>query len=389
MLQINIAIFGIGNVGSTLIKQIDVFNMKSKGKKINVFAIANSTLALFRDNTADGWSANFEEQSQPYTLEDVYAHAKALKEKNKSIDLSEMNSALPSPSGRLASDDRGTSERKATGEGIFIAVDLTASETFVENYLSLVENGFHIVTANKIANTLSYDFYKELRQVLALYDKKFLYETNVGAGLPVIETIKNLHDSGEEIHKIRGVFSGSLSFLFNTFSAEEKSFSEILLEADALGLTEPDAREDLSGKDVARKLLILGREVGLTSEFQDVKIQSLVPKELNGTTTLPQFRESVKTLDSIFATSKSKLGSEEVLRHVGELNLKTNELEVKLVQEPKKTALGQTRGADAVFEIYTESYGDQPLVIQGAGAGKAVTARGVLGDILKVAQSLN
>lgn len=353
MSQINIAIFGIGNVGSTLIQQIEAYNAKSETTKLNVFAIANSTAALLINNATSGWSSSFEAHSHPYTMQDIYAFVKANSYQN------------------------------------LIAVDVTASAHFVENYLDLIENDFHIVTANKIANTLSYDFYQELRSALAVNQKKFLYETNVGAGLPVIETIKNLFESGEEIQKIRGVFSGSLSYLFNTFSSEEKNFSEILLEANALGLTEPDAREDLSGKDVARKLLILGREVGLTKEFQDIKIQSLVPKELNGTTTLPQFHQSVKTLDSIFAKSKSDLGTDEVLRHVGELDLQTNRLEVKLVQESKTTALGQTKGADAVFEIYTESYGDQPLVIQGAGAGKAVTARGVLGDIIKVAQSLN
>lgn len=379
MSQINIAIFGIGNVGSTLIKQITDYNKKSQ-YKLNVFCIANSTLALFQEKATKGWSSNFETQAYPYSLDDVYAFAKKLKEQQlrEKLNVFDLDEKLPSPF-----------RRGAGGEVPLLAVDVTASPDFVENYIPLVENGFHIVTANKIANTLSYEFYQELRIALELNHKKFLYETNVGAGLPIIETIKNLHQSGEEIHKIRGVFSGSLSYLFNTFSAEEKSFSEILLEADALGLTEPDAREDLSGKDVARKLLILGREVGLTKEFADVKVQSLVPAELNGTTTLPQFRESVKTLDSIFEASKSKLATNEVLRHVGELDLKTQQLEVKLVQESKATALGQTKGADAVFEIYTESYGDQPLVIQGAGAGKAVTARGVLGDILKVAQSVN
>ena len=382
MSQINIAIFGIGNVGSTLIKQIVEFNKKSHNK-LNVFCIANSKLALFQEEATQGWNANFESQAYPYSLEDVYAFAKALLEKSNSPSLKR------GLGGDVGDKQQNRTLRKAEGEDQFIAVDVTASPDFVENYIQLVENGFHIVTANKIANTLSFEFYKELRAALAVNDKKFLYETNVGAGLPIIETIKNLHNSGEEIHKIRGVFSGSLSYLFNTFSAEEKSFSEILLEADALGLTEPDAREDLSGKDVARKLLILGREVGLTKEFNDVKVQSLVPAELNGTTTSPQFRESVKTLDSIFADSKSKLATNEVLRHVGELDLKTQQLEVKLVQESKTTALGQTKGADAVFEIYTESYGDQPLVIQGAGAGKAVTARGVLGDILKVARSFN
>ena len=362
MSQINIVIFGIGNVGSTLITQITDFNKKTTNRKLNIFCIANSKLALFKDNVTSGWSSNFETAAQPYTLDDIYAFAKILKEQN---------------------------HKQHKEEQEFLAVDVTASATFANNYIDLVEHGFHIVTANKVANTLSYDFYKKLRASLTLNKKKFGYETNVGAGLPIIETIKNLYESGEEIHKIRGVFSGSLSYLFNNFSKEDKDFSDILLEADALGLTEPDAREDLSGKDVARKLLILSREIGLEKELGDVKIQSLVPKELNGKTTLSQFRESVKTLDAIFTESKSKLSRHEVLRHVGELNVKTQELEVKLVQESKFTALGQTQGADAVFEIYTASYGDQPLVIQGAGAGKAVTARGVLSDILKITAHLN
>ncbi len=347
MSHINIAIFGIGNVGSTLIHQIEAFNNKSKTNELNIFVIANSTHALFQKNESENNSKDFETQAHPYTLDDIYAFARTNSYKN------------------------------------LVAVDVTASTLFVENYLDLIKQGFHIVTANKIANTLSYDFYQELRTALEINNKKFLYETNVGAGLPVIETVKNLYESGEEIYKIRGVFSGSLSYLFNAFSSEEKSFSEILLEADALGLTEPDAREDLSGKDVARKLLILSREVGLIKEFNDIEIQSLVPKVLNDGITLGQFLESVKILDPIFAENKHSLKKSQVLRYVGELNLQTNELEVKLVQESKATAIGQTKGADAIFEIYTASYGDQPLVIKGAGAGKEVTARGVLSDVLK------
>jgi homoserine dehydrogenase len=362
---LNLAIFGIGNVGSTLLKQIASYNERSKknvnATKINVFVIANSKLALFSDHTdSDTWKTDFDTNSYPYTMEDIYSQKEKLKSKEQYI-----------------SDEP------------FIAVDLTASEDFVKQYIPLIENGFHLVTANKIANSLSYNFYTELREALDIHKKQFHYETNVGSGLPIIETIKNLHNSGEEIQKIRGVFSGSLSYLFNTFSKEEKEFSEILLEADALGLTEPDVREDLSGNDVARKLLILGREIGLKHEFEDVSVQSLVPKELNGQTTLPQFHESIKKLNAVLAKSKSSLREGEVLRHVGELDLKTKRFEVKLVQEPTSTALGQTKGADAVFEIYSRSYGEQPLVIQGAGAGKVVTARGVLGDILKVAHSYN
>lgn len=351
---INVAVFGIGNVGSTLINQVIRFNKKQLPTRINIFAIANSKRVFFsNESIATTWQSDFETASDPYTLEDIITHVSTHKYTN------------------------------------LIAVDVTASNDFVTNYIPLIEKGFHIVTANKIANTLSYAYYQKLREVLDKNNKQFFYETNVGAGLPIIETIKSLYQSGEEIQKIRGVFSGSLSYLFNTFSKEEKEFSEVLLEADALGLTEPDAREDLSGNDVARKLLILGRELGLTLEFEDVKVQSLVPSELNGKTTLPEFRNSIKVLDTIFTENKEKLQENEVLRHVGELDIKNNKLEVKLIQESKETALGQTQGADAVFEIYTDSYGEQPIVIQGAGAGKAVTARGVLSDILKVSQHLN
>ncbi len=351
---INIVIFGIGNVGSTLINQVIRFNKKQSSTRINVFAIANSKHVFFsNESIATTWRSDFKTASYPYSLKDIIAHVTTNNYNN------------------------------------LIAVDVTASNDFVTNYIPLIENGFHIVTANKIANTLSYEFYQKVRKALKNNNKQFLYETNVGAGLPIIDTIKSLYQSGEEIQKIRGVFSGSLSYLFNTFSKENKEFSEVLLEADALGLTEPDAREDLSGNDVARKLLILGRELGLTLEFEDVEVQSLVPSELNGKTTLPEFRNSIKVLDSIFTENKQKLRDNEVLRHIGELDIKSKKLEVKLIQESKETALGQTRGADAVFEIYTDSYGEQPIVIQGAGAGKAVTARGVLSDILKVSQHLN
>jgi len=351
---LNIALFGIGNVGSTLIDQVIAFNKRKSDTLIHIFAIANSRKVLFNTGELlETWKVDFDQNGQEYTATTVTKYA------------------------------------KATGISNLIAVDVTASSDFVENYIPLIKHGFHIVTANKIANTLSYKFYSALRETLNSNNREFFYETNVGAGLPVIETIKNLYQSGEQIHKIRGVFSGSLSYLFNTFSKEEKPFSEVLLEADALGLTEPDAREDLSGNDVARKLLILSREVGLQNEFDDIDIQSLVPPELNGTTTLPQFRESIKTLDTIFTQNKKELSENEVLRHVGELDVISGTMDVKLIQEPKHTALGQTQGTDAVFEIYIDAYGAHPLVIQGAGAGKAVTARGVLSDIIRVAQQVN
>jgi homoserine dehydrogenase len=201
--------------------------------------------------------------------------------------------------------------------------------------------------------------------------------------------VKNIYNSGDSILKIRGVFSGSLSYVFNTFSSENESFSTVISKAEDLGLTEPDAREDLSGNDVARKLLILARELNLKVELLNVKIESLVPKQLNGKTSLNQFKLRVKELDQPFQERKRNLPKNTVLRYVGELNVADETLEVKLISEEKNSTLGQLKGSDSIFENFTKSYGNQPLVIQGAGAGKEVTARGVLSDIIKLSNHIN
>lgn len=271
-----------------------------------------------------------------------------------------------------------------------IAVDLTASSTFIEKYISLVQNGFDLVSANKIANTHSYSFYKDLRVALQQSQKSYLYETNVGAGLPLIDTIRLLHHSGENITRIKGVFSGTLSYLFNSFSAEDRPFSEVLKEAVDKGFTEPDPREDLCGNDVGRKLLILARELDLINEFSDVSIHNLIPEHLRQGTAA-DFLQRLQELDSEFETIKKGQKDGHVLRYVGDLHgnlLDENGavLDVKLVSVPKESSLGQVKGADSIFEIYTESYGENPIVIQGAGAGAAVTARGVFGDILRLAE---
>ena len=354
---INIVIFGIGNIGSTLINQINSAKVQlQQEQKLNIRIpiITNSRIAFFyKEGITDTWESDFEKFSVPYKIQDIISYVQGHNYEN------------------------------------LIAIDATASQEFVKYYALLIQNGFHIVSANKVANTLHYDFYKQLRTNLNKYNKKFLYETNVGAGLPVIATIKSLYDSGERIKKIRGVFSGSLSYIFNEFSKEDLSFSKVINNASRLGLTEPDAREDLSGKDVARKLLILARELGINKELNDVTVETLVPKNLNGNTTQHQFKVRSKELDIPFQAKKQKLLNNEVLRYVAELDVALNTLEVKLVAEDKNSALGQLKGSDSLFEIFSESYKDSPLVIQGAGAGKAVTARGVFSDILKLSNSLN
>ena len=356
--KINIAIFGKGTVGATLIDQIlenTEAVLKRRKIQLNVFAVANSKkLLLAKNGVSKNWSKNLVEKGLENTsISDIIDFANQHHFEN------------------------------------LIAVDNTASVSFVANYIPLIEAGFDLVSCNKIANTLSFDFYKELRVKLKDYKKQYLYETNVGAGLPLIDTIRLLHESGENITKIRGVFSGSLSYLFNNFSEKNEPFSKVLQEAIDKGFTEPDPREDLGGNDVARKLLILARELDLENEFDDVEIKNLIPENLReGTAT--EFLKKTELLNDEYAQIKSNQNPNFVLRYIGELSgdLSQNKgnLAVKLVSVSKNTPLGSLKGSDAIFEIYTESYGEQPIVIQGAGAGSKVTARGVFGDILRLAK---
>jgi homoserine dehydrogenase len=354
--RINVILFGIGNVGSTLINQViesQKFFLEKRNIDLRFPIITNSTLAFFeKEGAKNQWEANFAQSAIPFTVEDIIEYVQEQQLEN------------------------------------LIAVDATASSEIVKNYISLIQNGFNIVTANKKANTLHLDFYNELRENLKDFDKDFRYETNVGAGLPVVQTINDLHYSGEKITKIRGVFSGSLSYIFNRFSSEETTFSKILADAEKNGYTEPDSREDLSGNDVARKLLILAREIEQKFEFSDIKISSLLLPELNETHSKAKYAINKILFDKPFSIAKITQVENHVLRYVGELDVISKKLEVKLVSVPKTSALGQLKGADNLIEIYTKSYGEIPIVVQGAGAGKEVTARGVLTDILKIADKI-
>jgi len=354
--RINLVIFGRGTVGGTLIEQIfqaraDI--LKRRNINLQIVAIANSKEVVFNHKgISPGDYTAFDTLKVPYQISELIALVQQHHLEN------------------------------------LIAIDVTASKAFVENYLLLVENGFDLVSANKIANTIGYPFYKKLRETLTQYKKQYLYETNVGAGLPLIDTIKLLHHSGENITRIRGIFSGTLSFLFNTYSASNAPFSEILQKAIDSGYTEPDPREDLCGNDVGRKLLILARELDLENEFEEVSIENLIPPTLREGSR-EEFLSRLREFDPIYQEIKDKAPQGTVLRYVGDLHgdlsqTATARLEVKLVSVPVTSALGQVKGADSIFEIYTESYGENPIVIQGAGAGAAVTARGVFGDILRI-----
>ena len=355
-LRINVILFGIGNVGSTLINQVlesQQFFLEKRNIDLRFPIITNSTVAFFeKDGIRNQWETNFQAIAFPYSIEDIVEYVQTNNLEN------------------------------------LIAVDATASEDLIKFYIPLIQNGFSIVAANKKANTLHTDFYKELRLNLLKFDQSFLYETNVGAGLPVVQTISDLYLSGEKITKIRGVFSGSLSYIFNRLGNEHTTFSSILKEAEKSGYTEPDSREDLSGNDVARKLLILAREIGIQKEFSEVQISSLLLPDLNEENTKAEYASNKQLFDKPYEIAKITQAENHVLRYVGELDVTNQKLEVKLISVPQNSALGQLKGADNLIEIYTQSYGEIPIVIQGAGAGKQVTARGVLNDILKIAEKI-
>lgn len=356
--NINIAIFGKGTVGSSLIDQIlrsQEQILKRKETRLNIFAVAGSQqLLLNRKGISQEWRTDFSNSKRTLnSAQEVIEYAYRHHLEN------------------------------------LIAIDNTASTAFINDYTLLIENGFDLVSSNKIANTVGFDFYQSLRRKLKHHNKEYLYETNVGAGLPLIDTIKLLHNSGENITRIKGVFSGSLSYIFNQYSESTEPFSEILKRAMDKGFTEPDPREDLCGNDVARKLLILARELDLANEMDDIKIKNLIPENLRGGQ-VDNFLQRITELDEPMEQIKAKQAEGFVLRYVGDLHgdlqQSKGELDVKLVSVTKASALGQLTGSNSIFEIYTESYGDNPIVIQGAGAGAEVTARGVFGDLLRIAE---
>ncbi|WBV59687.1 ACT domain-containing protein [Chryseobacterium camelliae] len=354
---VHLALIGHGNVGGTLVEQIldsshDILTRKRL--QLKIVAIANSKkMALNKGGFGSDWRQKVNYSQTESSVEGLIDYAKEHHLEN------------------------------------LVMVDNTASKDFVKHYDVFVDNGFDIVSSNKIYNTLPIASYRSLRKSLEKNKKQYLYETNVGAGLPLIDTIKLLHLSGENITRIKGVFSGTLSYVFNNFSLRNDKFSTIINEALEKGFTEPDPREDLSGNDVARKLLILARELDLINEFEDINIQNLVPESLLSVSK-SEFLSRLEELDKEYQKIKDSQEPGHVLRYVGDLHgdlqKEKGELDVKLVSVPATSALGQLKGSDSIFEIYTESYGENPIVIMGAGAGAKVTARGVFGDILRLSE---
>jgi bifunctional aspartokinase / homoserine dehydrogenase 1 len=343
-------VVGTGNIGAALLKQLhqQLGFLREHAFDIRVCGIANSKRVLLRrDGVHLGhWENSFKASRQPF-------HARALAAEVRRMELT--NVAL---------------------------VDCTASAEIVNLYPDFVNANMHIVTPNKKANVLPWKDYDALMQLLKKRQKHFLYEANVGAGLPIISTLQDLIASGDIIHKIDGIFSGTLGYLFNNFDGT-RPFSELVRQAHAEAFTEPDPRDDLSGIDVARKLLILARQLGSQVELGDIRVESLIPKNLRGGVFSNALFQRFARFDAEMQRRVMDARSRNtVLRYVGTLS--NGQGSAALQEVPATHPLASSKGTDNIIVFTTERYHHTPLVVQGPGAGADVTAMGVFSDILKL-----
>lgn len=281
----------------------------------------------------------------------------------------------------------------AAAPGKVILIDNTSSNDIALQYPSFLRRGINIVTPNKKAFSGSYALWEDIFTAASLSGAKVYHESSVGAGLPVISTLKELIDTGDVIEKIEGVFSGTMSFLFNSFAPTEGKggkWSVEVKKAKDLGYTEPDPRDDLNGLDVARKLTILARLSGLPVESPtSFPVQSLIPKELESATSGNEFMERLHEFDG--QMEEVKLAAEKegkVVRFVGSIDVKSKMVKVGLEKFDKSHPIAALKGSDNIISFFTKRYGANPLIIQGAGAGGEVTAMGVTGDLIKVLERL-
>ncbi|MBK7844085.1 MAG: bifunctional aspartate kinase/homoserine dehydrogenase I [Bdellovibrionales bacterium] len=352
---VSIGLIGPGQVGATLLQQLasqtDLLHDRL-GVDFRLRAIANTTKMLLSQKPIDlnHWQEIFQENHQAFDLEKFLQHIRS--------------DSIPHAA----------------------LVDCTASSTVSESYPTVFERGIHIVTPNKKANSGPLELYYKIREAAKKNHVHYLYEGTVGAGLPLINTCREFVQTGDKVFEIEGIFSGTLSYLFNLYDGS-KPFSELVLEARSKGYTEPDPRDDLSGTDVARKLVILGREAQFRLNIEDVDIQNLIPLALRAVD-LDEFMVKLAEYDSEM-DQKIKASSQkgEVLRYVGRVDSQ-NRAEVVLRSVPQEHAFGRITGTDNIVAFKTRRYYDQPLIVQGPGAGPEVTAGGVFADLLKLAYYL-
>lgn len=266
-----------------------------------------------------------------------------------------------------------------------VIVDCSASEEISKNYESWLARGISVITPNKKANTLSLNYFNKLNKNYQY--AYYLYEGTVGAGLPVISTLKDLLRTGDRIEKIEGVFSGTLSYIFNNLD-KDKLFSSVVKRAYDDGLTEPDVRDDLSGMDVARKILILSRLMGQKLELSQVQVESLIPEAIANEKDSKKFIEKLSNYDvNISKKVQTAYSNNQQLVYLGSIDNK-GQASAKIVTIEYDHPFSRLKGTDNIVAFYTQRYREQPLLIQGPGAGKEVTAAGVFADILRLVSFL-
>ena len=258
---------------------------------------------------------------------------------------------------------------------------MTSSENVAMQSDKILEANFHLVAANKKANTSSFRYYQKLRRIAQQGQRRFLYETNVGAGLPIIDNLQSLLGAGDELKKCEGILSGSLSYIFGLLH-EGLSLSQATLQARKLGYTEPNPAEDLSGLDVARKVLIIAREAGLKLELDDIRLESVVPENLAKLENADEFLGKLPDVDVAIAELVNKAESEDkVLRHVA--SIENGKCKVGIQAVDRNHPLYAIKSGENAIAMHTHYYNEIPFVIRGYGAGSAVTAAGLFADILR------
>ncbi|KAF8025453.1 hypothetical protein BT93_F2325 [Corymbia citriodora subsp. variegata] len=269
-----------------------------------------------------------------------------------------------------------------------VLVDCTADSVVASHYYNWLRRGIHVITPNKKANSGPLDQYLKLRALQRQSYTHYFYEATVGAGLPIVSTLRGLLETGDKILRIEGIFSGTLSYIFNNFVGK-RSFSEVVAEAKQAGFTEPDPRDDLSGTDVQRKVIILARESGLRLELSDIPVDNLVPEPLRTSASAEEFMEKLPQFDQEWTNKLQEAeAAGEVLRYVGVVDLLNKRGAVELRTYKKDHAFAQLSGTDNIIAFTTTRYREQPLIVRGPGAGAQVTAGGIFSDILRLASYL-
>ena len=349
--ELNLFVTGVGNVGSKLLEQIEKqteYLIKNLRLKIRVIALSNSKKMVLGEDgiKLKEWKSILKQSQTVADRNLFFEHIKRLNLRNS------------------------------------IFVDNTASEVVAKEYARYLNNNIGVVTCNKIAAADELNNYLNLKKISRKFGSPYLFETNVGAGLPIIDTLNNLIASGDQIIKIQAVLSGSLNFVFNNFK-KGVSFHDVVLEAQQQGYTEPDPKIDLSGIDVARKILILARESGMRVELEEIDNESFLPKECLDTKDNKSFFESLKKHSDHFEKmleNAEKQGAK--MKYVAQLENGKAKVGIQMVEEGHD--FYNLEGSDNIILFYTNRYKEQPLIVKGAGAGADVTASGIFADIIRI-----